>query len=93
MAGGTPVAIGMPGWGKGGAAAAGVRYQNTTHARQGDLGSKLPPAPSGTVWVAGGLAEVSWSELKQHCRRRRHRRRYYCSHCCCSWIAVRSLIV
>jgi hypothetical protein len=33
-------AIGAPGWGKGGAAAAGVRYRNTTHARQGDRGSE-----------------------------------------------------
>eukprot|EP01048_Picozoa_sp_COSAG05_P018255 COSAG05_NODE_2640_length_2812_cov_471.011680_2_plen_98_part_00 len=64
MAGGSPWAIGKPGWGSGGSAAAGVRYHNTTHAKQGDLGSKvLPAAPSGTVWIAGELAEVSWCVL------------------------------
>ena len=62
MAGGSPWAIGAPGWGVNGAAAAGVRYMNTTHARQGDLGSKvLPETPTGTVWKAGSLVEVSWT--------------------------------
>ena len=62
MAGGSPWAIGAPGWGVNGATAAGVRYMNTTHARQGDLGSKvLPETPTGTVWKAGSLVEVSWT--------------------------------
>jgi hypothetical protein len=107
MAGGSPWAIGAPGWGVNGAAAAGVRYKNTSHARQGDLGSKvcshlsatvlarssvqssppthrllsvyriclsvhvrlcaasimqvLPETPTGTVWTAGSLVEVSWT--------------------------------
>ena len=62
MAGGSPWPIGAPGWGVAGAAAAGVRYLNTTHAHQGDLGSKvLPETPTGTVWKAGSLAEVSWT--------------------------------
>ena len=51
MAGGSPWAIGAPGWAPGGAASAGVRYQNTSHAKQGDRGSQvLPAAPSGTIW-------------------------------------------
>jgi len=67
MAGGSPRAIGAPGWAPGGEALAGVRYRNTTHARQGDLGSKvLPPAPSGTVWTAGELVEVSWTVRANH---------------------------
>ena len=56
MAGGSPWAIGAPGWAPGGAASAGVRYQNTSHAKQGDRGSQvLPAAPSGTTWKAGEL--------------------------------------
>jgi len=67
MAGGSPWPIGSPGWAPGGAAAAGVRYHNTTHAKQGDLGSLvLPPRPTGTVWTAGGLAEVSWTMRTNH---------------------------
>lgn len=67
MAGGSPWSIGAPGWAPGGAAAAGVRYMNTTYAKQGDLGSKvLPPAPSGTVWTAGELVEVSWTMRTNH---------------------------
>jgi hypothetical protein len=48
---------------------AGVHYQNTTHARQGDMGSKvLRPAAGGstTVWTAGELAEVSWGIRTNH---------------------------
>eukprot|EP00746_Dinoflagellata_sp_MGD_P067438 gnl/MRDRNA2_/MRDRNA2_27840_c0_seq1.p1 gnl/MRDRNA2_/MRDRNA2_27840_c0~~gnl/MRDRNA2_/MRDRNA2_27840_c0_seq1.p1 ORF type:complete len:377 (+),score=54.29 gnl/MRDRNA2_/MRDRNA2_27840_c0_seq1:53-1183(+) len=67
MAGGSPLGIGKPGWAPGGAASAGVRYKNTTHAKQGDLGSKvLPPQPSGTVWTAGELVEVSWTMRTNH---------------------------
>merc|ERR1711972_826790 len=59
MAGGAPHAVPQ--------APVGVRYKNTTHARQGDLGSKvLPAAPSGTVWTAGELVEVSWTMRTNH---------------------------
>ena len=66
MAGGSPWAIGKPGWAPGGPSAAGVRYQNTTHAKQGDLGSNLPAAPSGVSWSAGSLVEVSWTMRTNH---------------------------
>mmetsp|Transcript_110706 Transcript_110706/g.220087 ORF Transcript_110706/g.220087 Transcript_110706/m.220087 type:complete len:377 (-) Transcript_110706:63-1193(-) len=67
MAGGSPWAQGAPGWAPGGAASAGIRYKNTTHAKQGDLGSKvLPPALSGTIWTAGDLVEVSWTMRTNH---------------------------
>jgi len=68
MAGGSPWAIGPPGWAPpGGAASAGVRYKNTTHAKQGDLGSEvLRPAPSGTEWKRGSLVEVSWTIRTNH---------------------------
>lgn len=58
VAGGTP--YGYPG-------SAGLYYKNTTHAKLGDHGSKvLPYAPSGTVWTAGELAEVSWTMRTNH---------------------------
>lgn len=70
MAGGSPWAQGPSGWQprpKGGGAAAGIRYQNTSHAKQGDMGSAvLPPRPTGTVWKAGGLADVSWTMRTNH---------------------------
>ena len=43
-----------------------ARYVNTTKSKQGDLGSLLPHAPSGTVWTAGKPAEVSWSIMANH---------------------------
>lgn len=59
MAGGSPKAISNK--------AVGVRFANTTFASQGDLGSAvLPPAPSGTVWQSGALAEVSWTVRTNH---------------------------
>ena len=33
-------------------------YHNTSLAHHGDRGSKLPELPSGTLWKAGGTAEV-----------------------------------
>lgn len=46
---------------------AGVRYKDTIHAKQFDFGSVvLPEAPSGTVWTAGELAEVSWTVRANH---------------------------
>ena len=39
----------------------GGEYNTTKYARQGDLGSfTLPPLDTGTVWRAGGHANVSW---------------------------------
>eukprot|EP01065_Artemidia_motanka_P022808 TRINITY_DN269_c2_g1_i1.p1 TRINITY_DN269_c2_g1~~TRINITY_DN269_c2_g1_i1.p1 ORF type:complete len:539 (+),score=158.47 TRINITY_DN269_c2_g1_i1:54-1619(+) len=56
MAGGTPLAGGY-----------GAVYRNTSHAVQGDLGSKkLQPLRSGTVWQAGGSYEVSWTVQANH---------------------------
>ena len=54
MAGGGPASVYR---GKGGEA----EYTNTSIARQGDLGSVLPPAPSGTVFKRGSEVEVGWS--------------------------------
>ena len=39
----------------------GADYTQTPLAKLGDLGSKLPPMPTGTVWTAGGTAEVGWT--------------------------------
>ena len=40
----------------------GAQYYNTSHASQGDHGTKvLKPAPSGVVWTAGDTVEVSWA--------------------------------
>ena len=33
-------------------------YHNTSLSHHGDRGSKLPALPTGTVWKAGGTAEV-----------------------------------
>ena len=39
----------------------GAEYVPTEYAKQGDLGSfVLKPRPTGTVWKAGGTANVSW---------------------------------
>ena len=37
------------------------RYVNTTHAHHGMRGTDLPEMPTGTVWKAGGTAEVAWN--------------------------------
>ena len=34
-------------------------YHNTSLAHHGDQGSKLPEFPTGTIWKAGGTAEVN----------------------------------
>ena len=52
-----------PGQGNGGAGAA---YANTTNARLGDLGTSLPPRPSGTVWAAGSTVEVAFTNAAFH---------------------------
>jgi len=42
-------------------------YVNTSHAKLGDLGSKvLPRAPSNTTWLAGNSYEVSWTIEANH---------------------------
>jgi hypothetical protein len=57
LAGGTP-------WG--GDAPEEGRYENTTHAWHGMKGTDLPPLPTGTVWKAGGTAEVVWQVRFNH---------------------------
>ena len=42
-----------------GPAAAGGDYQTTVHAKRGDLGSALPPRPTGTVWRAGAETKMA----------------------------------
>ena len=49
----------LPGQAKG---VAGADYTETPLAKLGDLGSRLPPMPTGTVWTAGGTAEVGWTQ-------------------------------
>merc|ERR1712076_50189 len=45
----------------------GATYVNTSHAKQGDLGSvQLPRTSTGTVWKAGAQVEVSWNILANH---------------------------
>merc|ERR1711981_1038144 len=46
--------------------AAGAQYQNTTLAKEGDAGSKLPPMPSQATWKAGGSYEVGWTVAANH---------------------------
>ena len=52
LAGGTPWAADAPEEGA---------YINTTHAHHGMKGTDLPEMPTGTVWKAGGTAEVAWN--------------------------------
>jgi len=53
----------LPGQGNGGF---GAQYQNTTHAKVGDLGSALPHTPSGVSWTAGDTVEVAWTLQANH---------------------------
>ena len=53
----------LPGQAKG---TAGADYTDTRLAKLGDLGSELPPMPTGTVWTAGGTAEVGWMLKSWH---------------------------
>jgi hypothetical protein len=55
MAGGSPV----PGFNAG-------EYNTTRYAKQGDLGSALPPRPSGTVWRRGATAKARWQQSANH---------------------------
>lgn len=53
----------VPGQGDGGF---GAQFQNTTHAKVGDIGSKLPHTPSGVHWTAGTAVEVAWTLQANH---------------------------
>lgn len=54
----------LPGQGNGGF---GAQYQDTTHAKVGDQGSKtLAPRPTGVVWTQGSLATVAWTIQANH---------------------------
>lgn len=46
--------------------ATGSPYVDTPFASQGDLGTVLPPNPTGIVWRSGGLAEVKSSVRANH---------------------------
>ena len=51
-----------------GPAAAGGDYQNTSNAKLGDFGSRLPPllGVGTTVWSAGEVVEVAWTQKAYH---------------------------
>jgi hypothetical protein len=49
-----------------GEGSAGASYAPTVNAKVGDLGSKLPPLPTGVKWTAGSDVEVSWNFKAWH---------------------------
>jgi lytic starch monooxygenase len=49
-----------------GTGGAGAQFENTTLAKRGDLGSRLPPMPSQVTWVAGTANEVGWTIMAHH---------------------------
>ena len=53
----------FPGQGTGGA---GAQFQNSSVARFGDVGSRLPPMRSQVTWAAGSLGEVGWTVQANH---------------------------
>jgi len=53
----------FPGQGTGGA---GAQFQNSSVARAGDVGSKLPRMPSQATWTAGSTGEVGWTVMAHH---------------------------
>jgi len=53
----------LPGEGMG---QAGASFQNSSVAKMGDMGSKLPPLHSGAVWEAGSNVEVGWTVMANH---------------------------
>eukprot|EP00090_Calanus_glacialis_P028498 TRINITY_DN45762_c0_g1_i1.p1 TRINITY_DN45762_c0_g1~~TRINITY_DN45762_c0_g1_i1.p1 ORF type:complete len:389 (+),score=86.00 TRINITY_DN45762_c0_g1_i1:65-1168(+) len=57
LAGGTPWTENVPEWGE---------YVNTTFAKHGDKGSKLPEVPTNVLWLVGGTAEVTWQITANH---------------------------
>lgn len=52
-----------PGQSTGGA---GAQYQNTSLAKEGDAGSKLPEMPAQATWKAGASYEVGWTVAANH---------------------------
>ena len=52
-----------PGQGTGGA---GAQFQNSSVAKAGDVGSKLPAMPSQATWTAGVSYEVGWTVMANH---------------------------
>ena len=44
----------------------GTYFDNTSHIKLGDLGSQLPPLPSGVVWRSGSHVEVAWAAFANH---------------------------
>lgn len=52
-----------PGQGIGGA---GAQFQNTSLAKEGDLGSQLPAMAPQATWRAGSKAEVGWTIMAHH---------------------------
>lgn len=58
---------GKAGGGQTGVGPGAAFYVNSTHAKEGDLGSKvLPPMPSGVVWKAGQHVEAMWGMRANH---------------------------
>mmetsp|Transcript_44385 Transcript_44385/g.100236 ORF Transcript_44385/g.100236 Transcript_44385/m.100236 type:complete len:435 (-) Transcript_44385:67-1371(-) len=53
----------FPGQGIGGA---GAQFQNSSVAKEGDMGSKLPPMSPQATWKAGSHAEVGWTIMAHH---------------------------
>jgi hypothetical protein len=53
----------LPGMPTGGA---GAQYRNTSLAKTGDLGTKLPPMPAQAVWRAGVAYEAGWTVAANH---------------------------
>jgi len=53
----------FPGQGTGGA---GAQFQNSSVAKQGDVGSKLPQGPSMATWSLGSTQEVGWTVMANH---------------------------
>jgi len=49
-----------------GTGCAGASFQNSSAAKMGDMGSRLPPLDSGAVWEAGSSVEVSWTVMANH---------------------------
>ena len=45
---------------------AGAQYENTSLAKAGDIGSKLPRMDSQATWRAGSLVEVGWTVMANH---------------------------
>eukprot|EP00041_Stephanoeca_diplocostata_P025537 m.670883 g.670883 ORF g.670883 m.670883 type:complete len:425 (-) comp22767_c0_seq24:1317-2591(-) len=56
----------LPGQGPAPGGGAGATYVNTSNAKLSDVGSKLPPLMSGTVWSVGSAVEVAWTQKAWH---------------------------